>query len=256
MIDIHCHILFEADDGAQDFEETMEMCRIAENDGIRIIFATPHYIVGEVENTNIDDKLSLINKELENKSMELRLLSGNEIYLSIDCCEKLEQGKCKSLNDSKYVLVELPMGDAPKYIPYALYNILVKGYVPIIAHPERNSKIVENPQLVYDYIINGSLIQINSSSLMGLYGKKVKKTAEILLQYQMVHFIATDAHSSRHKYPALSGIWNMAEKIGSIGTARRLTHTNPMAVVENKHIIIEEPIKIKAKSKTFNIFTK
>ena len=249
MIDIHCHILFEVDDGARDFQETIEMCHIAEKDGIRMIFSTPHYIEGEVENINVDDKLYLINKELENRSMDLRLLPGNEIYLSIDSYERLDCGDCKSLNGSKYALVELPAMEIPKYIPYALYNMLVKGYVPIIAHPERNLKIIENPRLVYDLIMNGSMIQINGTSLLGFYGKQVKKTAELLLKHQMVHFAATDAHSPRHGGPVLSKIWDLTEKIGGRGTAKKLIHTNPMAVVENKDIIIEKPIKINVKTK-------
>ena len=121
--------------------------------------------------------------------------------------------------------------------------------MPVIAHPDKNLKIIENPRLVYDLIMNGSMIQINGTSLLGFYGKQVKKTAELLLKHQMVHFAATDAHSPRHGGPVLSKIWDLTEKIGGRGTAKKLIHTNPMAVVENKDIIIEKPIKINVKTK-------
>jgi protein-tyrosine phosphatase len=124
-----------------------------------------------------------------------------------------------------------------------LYNLRLKGYVPIIAHPERNLQIIEEPQLLYDFVLQGCLVQINSTSLTGLAGKKAKMTAELLLKHYMVHFIASDAHSSRHRTPVLSFAGDIAESLCGSGTADKLVYTNPKAVIDNMEIEIEQPIK-------------
>jgi protein-tyrosine phosphatase len=256
MIDIHCHILFDTDDGAHDMSETMEMCSIAEKDGIKTIIATPHYIEGQSCNDNINDKILAINEELKSRSMDISLFPGNEIYLALDSYKRIEQGECFSLNHSRYVLVEFSMMNMPKFISDALYNLRVKEFVPIIAHPERNCHIIEKPQWVYDYIMEGCLIQINSTSLTGASGKEVQKTAELLLKHNMVHFIASDAHSSKHRIPVLSKAYSCADNIGGPGTGEKLICGNPRSVINDEDIKIEEPIKVKKRNSFINIFRK
>lgn len=252
MIDTHCHILFGIDDGAQDLEESMRMCSIASSDGIKIIIATPHYIDGMAISSDVHDKLAVLNEELKKRSMELSILPGSEIYLGLDTYEHLHRRDCPSLNNSRYVLVEFSMMDVPRYVSDALYNLRLKGYVPIIAHPERNVIIMEKPELVYDFVMEGCLIQINSTSLTGLSGKGPRKAAELLLKHRLVHFIASDAHSSKRRVPVLSGAWELADKLGGAGTAERLMNTNPRAVIDDAKINFTEPIKFK--KKMFDIF--
>lgn len=254
MIDIHCHILFDIDDGARDVDETMNMCSIAAEDGITAIIATPHYIEGESTNAHLHDRLSMINHELKNRSMNLCVLPGNEIYLGLDTYEHLKQGRCLSLNHSRYVLVEFSMMEIAKYVSDALYNLRIKGYIPIIAHPERNVQIMEKPQLLYDFIIEGCLVQINSTSLIGLSGKEARRTAELLLKHRMVHFIASDAHSSKHRKPVLSQALSCADRIWGLGTGDKLININPQAVVDDAEIQIEEPIKLRKRENFLHIF--
>lgn len=256
MIDIHCHILFDIDDGAHDFDETMNMCTIAAKDGITTIIATPHYIEGAGRNVDFQDRLSMINDELKNRSIDLALLPGNEIYLYLDTFQHLKQGNCLSLNNSRYVLVEFSMMEIAKYVSDALYNLRIKGYIPIIAHPERNAQIMEEPQLLYDFVSGGCLVQINSTSLTCLSGKEAKKTAELLLKHRMVHFIASDAHSSKHRIPVLSEAVSCADRICGPGTGDRLCNINPKAVVDDLEIRTEEPIMFKDKKSLFRIFRK
>lgn len=254
MIDIHCHILFGIDDGARDFDETMNMCSIAAEDGITAIIATPHYVAGESTNADFHDRLSMINHELKNRTMNLSVLPGNEIYLYLDTYEHLKQGDCLSLNHSRYVLVEFSMMDIAKYVPDALYNLRIKGYVPIIAHPERNVKIMEEPQLLYDFILAGCMVQINSTSLTGLSGKEARRTAELLLKHRMVHFIASDAHSSKHRIPVLSQALSCADRICGPGTGDKLININPQAVVDDAEIQIEETIKFRKRKNFLHVF--
>ncbi len=254
MIDIHCHIIYDTDDGAEDLRETMEMCEIAEQDGISTIIATPHYIHGEGNNEKVSEKIELLNEELKRNSRALRILQGNEIYLARNSYEHLLNNECFTLNNSRYALVEFSMTDVPDFAFDALYNMQVKGYVPIIAHPERNYRILHQPNLVYDFMKEGCLVQINSTSLTGLSGKEIKSFSETLIKHNMVHFIASDAHSVRNRKPVLSKALDLADFIGGDGVGQRLICKNPKALIENKIIKAGEPIKFKTRKRFFDIF--
>lgn len=254
MIDIHCHIIYDTDDGARDPEETMEMCEIAVLDGISAIIATPHYIQGEGNNERVKEKIELLNEELKKNSIELRILPGNEIYLARNSYENLLNNECFTLNNSRYALVEFSMTDVPDFAFDALYNMQVKSFVPIIAHPERNYRILQQPNLVYDFIKEGCLVQINSTSLTGLGGKEIKNFSEMLIKHNMVHFIASDAHSVKNRKPVLSKAYYLADSIGGTGVGQNLICKNPKAVIENREIKAGEPIRFKAKKRLFDIF--
>ncbi len=247
MIDIHNHLIFGIDDGARDLDETVEMCSIAEKDGITEIIATPHYDIGVWNNEGIENKLNLITNELDKRGINVKIYRGNEIYLSLNSFQQLLDGLCFSLNNSRYVLVEFSMMDIPNFVFDALYNLRIKGYIPIIAHPERNSRIIEDPQLVYDFILEGCLIQINGTCLTGNCGKECQKLSELLIKHNMVHFIASDAHSSRYRTPVLSHALSHVQRIAGTAAGERLLYTNPGAVIKNEEIRIDEPISFNKK---------
>lgn len=253
MIDIHCHIIYDTDDGARDIQETMEMCEIAEQDGISTIIATPHYIHGEGNNEKVSEKIELLNEELKRNSRALRILQGNEIYLARNSYEHLLNNECFTLNNSRYALVEFSMAGVPLFIFDALYNLQIKGFVPIIAHPERNHRILQQPNIVYDFIKEGCLIQINSTSLTGFSGKEIQNFSKALLKNNMVHFVASDAHSTKRRKPILSKALTLVNSIGGSNLGQKLFYKNPLAVVENQEIKADEPMKFKSKKKLFDI---
>jgi protein-tyrosine phosphatase len=254
MIDLHSHILFEADDGAASLEVSLEMCRIACADGIKKMVATPHYIVGERNEEHILSKVNRLNGLLKDEGIDLEILPGNEIFIDHQTEKDVALGKCLSLNASKYLLIELPMRDVPKYTYDVFYALQLKGYVPILAHPERNYRIMENPEIIYELVTNGCLMQVNAMSLTGLFGKEPKRTAELLLKHRQVHFVATDAHTASKRRPVLSEamkrVWELTDK----ETAEALVLSNPELVIGNGNIDIEEPIAIKIKKSFKDLF--
>ena len=147
MIDIHSHILYGIDDGAWDLNESIEIAKMAYNDGIKKIIATPHFIKGSYDATpdEIITEINILNDELRNKQIFVEILPGQEIFLGIDTAKNLKDGANLTLNNSKYVLIEFPMQEIPIFAEQSIYDLLVMGYQPIIAHPERIKTVIEDP---------------------------------------------------------------------------------------------------------------
>lgn len=251
MIDIHSHILPSVDDGSKDMVMSIEMAKMYLANGINKVIATPHYIEDTDNECKEDNNIRLkeLKKELENQGIDLEVLLGNEVLISLEIIEKLENGLIASLNNSRYVLMELPMFDIPIYTEHLIYELLLKGYVPIIAHPERNLKIIENPNILYGYIKKGALAQLNLPSLEGKYGSKIKETAKILLKHNMIHFVGTDSHSSGSRSPDVDRSLDMLRSICNRAEFRKLTSTNAECIIQDKIIEVENPIEyIKSKS--------
>ncbi|MFA5524150.1 MAG: CpsB/CapC family capsule biosynthesis tyrosine phosphatase [Tissierellales bacterium] len=243
MIDLHCHILPGVDDGANSLEEAVAMARMAKNNGIFTMFATPHYIegMGYEDANSVWIILEKLNSELEDRGIDVKIFQGREVYSSPDVLKLLDEGKISTLNKSKYMLIELPMHDIPMYIDTMIYNLRLKGIIPIIAHPERNTKIIEDPNILYNFISKGVLAQLNLPSLLGRYGKRVKRTAEILLKHDMIHFIGTDAHRPSERYYAVNeALIIMNDLIGEEKTSK-IVENNSEKIISGNHIDIDEP---------------
>lgn len=252
MIDIHSHILPKVDDGSKDLEESIEMAKIYLENGINKVIATPHYIEGW-DNTFKEKNLEILEilkKALYQRGLDLDIYLGNEIYTTMDILEHLEEGKASSLNNTRYVLIELPMFDIPLFIEDLIYELLLKGYVPIIAHPERNAKIIENPNLLYTFIKKGALAQLNLPSLEGKYGDRIKSTGETLIKHNMIHFIGTDAHSKDKRSPRVKKSLNLLKLMVDKETYNRITYLNGIKLLEDEEIIVDSPIEYK-KEKNF-----
>lgn len=256
MIDIHSHILPGIDDGSEDMEMSLQMARIYVENGISKVIATPHHIEGSVF-VSLEERKSILiqlNKNLVKEAIKLEVFPGNEIYISMNIIHDIENRKAHTLNNTRYVLVELPMYDIPMYVENMIYELQLKGYIPIIAHPERNSKIVEDPNILYRYIENGALGQLNLPSLEGRYGKAIKATGEILLKHNMIHFVSTDAHSHKSRTPNSTRALDILSKLVSRDDFQRLTSINGNRLLEDKEIETKEPLEYKKKRSFLNIF--
>lgn len=215
MLDFHSHILPGLDDGAPDLNTALEMARIAVADGITEMVATPHYIEGSIENDRelILDHVGEFQKVLRWNNIPLRIWPGCEVYLSPNTPKLIKQGVVMTINDNnKYLLVELPMQSIPNYLEDILFEIKLQGVTPIIAHPERNLAIVDKPELAFDLVANGCFIQINSGSINGFYGKKVKQVANLFVKNSLIHLFGSDAHSAGGRCPRLRKALNHVER--------------------------------------------
>lgn len=258
MIDIHSHILPNLDDGSDSMEMSLNIARQYVENGINKVIATPHHISG-AKNASREEILVAIEelrKELFRAAIPLEVYPGNEVFVSNNIPDDIIDNKICTLNDSKYVLIELPLNNMPLYIEDLIYNLLIKGYIPIIAHPERSIDIIRDPNKVYRFIELGALAQLNILSLEGFYGSKVKHTAEILLKEGLYDFAATDTHSDRHRSPNIKKPLKRLEALTNKSYYNKLISENGQRVLDNKDIIKKEAYKKKKDSslvKAWNI---
>ncbi len=258
MIDIHSHILAKIDDGSKSMDMSMEMARIYVKSGISKVIATPHYMEGIYLNSLEERKAKLkdLKENLKKEDIDLKVYLGNEIYVSMNMLDDLEKKKASTLNDSRYVLIELPMHDIPLYVEDMFYELQIKGYVPVIAHPERNTKIVDNPNILYEFIKQGCLTQMNLPSLRGMYGKAAKDTAKIMLEHRMVHFTGVDAHRDEKRSPRVAKALERLGELVSIEDFNDITYLNGKNLLEDKEIKINQPKKYKEKKSFFGFLRK
>lgn len=257
MIDVHSHILPTVDDGAEDMEEAIEMARIYVENGVEKVLATPHFIEGTNSSTKERNLIILdkLNEAICNNGINLKVYLGNEIYVTMDAFKYIKDGIISSLNSSRYLLLEFPMFDIPLYIEELIYELLLKGYIPIIAHPERNAKIIEDPNILYNLITKGALAQLNLPSLEGKYGDEIKSTGEILIKHNMIHVVGTDAHSAHGRSPKTSNGIRILKELVDQKTFNRISNINGQCILDNKPIETDSPIKYK-KQKSFLYFLK
>jgi protein-tyrosine phosphatase len=233
MIDIHCHILPAVDDGAKSWDVTLEMCHMAEQDGITHIVATPHANFEYIYNRSAHEALL---DEVRERVPGLSFSLGCDFHLSFENIEDaLVHPERYVIGDTRYLLVELSEYSVFN-VDQTLFQLRTAGLVPIITHPERNPIVLANPGMVDAFCEAGGLIQITANSLTGFWGKTSQKMCESLLRKNMVHFISSDAHGVKNRPPLLSAARRAAAKIVGDVAADRLVFANPSAVVTNQAI--------------------
>jgi protein-tyrosine phosphatase len=255
MIDIHSHILPGIDDGAQTLEDAIKMAYEAVNEGITYLYATPHHRNGRYENekNSIIREVELFNQELDKRDIPLHILPGQEIRLYKELIEDLDRDILMPLHQlGKYLLVEFPSSSVPNYAAEVLYELSLRNYQPIIVHPERNSELIEKPDLLYDFVIGGALTQVTANSLIGNFGKKIMNFSHDLINANMAHFIASDAHNTTGRGFNLIKAYETIQKQYGIDTRYNLQE-NAELVMKGESILIEQPQQIK-KKKFLGIF--
>ena len=176
MIDFHSHILPNIDDGSRSIEETFNLIKEAEKAGFESVISTSHYMENYYE-TDVPEREVWVKAILENlktKNINTNLYLGNEIYFTDNIIELLEKRKASTINDTSYVLFELPLNAEPMNLYDVVYDMLQYKLVPILAHPERYSFVQKEPDLIYDLIEKGVLMQANYGSIVGQYGEKAQ----------------------------------------------------------------------------------
>ena len=205
IADIHSHILPEIDDGSRSMQETMSMLQMASEEGITHMVATPHYKMGRgsADGGTIKRLLADVKKEAEDRGIDIKLFSGNEVYYNSELADRFRNGRICTINDSQYVLVEFSPIDQFSYIRNGLDDIIGMGYRPILAHVERYECLVKQPDNVRYLKALGVGIQVNASSVTGESGLGIKRFVHRLLKEELVDYIGTDAHGADVRRPSV-----------------------------------------------------
>jgi protein-tyrosine phosphatase len=238
LIDMHTHILPQVDDGASSMEDTMQMLKMAKEQGIRTIIATPHYGADMKEKSTIELKeiISKVQIEAAVIDPDMKLLMGNELYYSDSSLEEVKAGKALTLAGSRYVLIEFSVAVKYKTIYQGLRQFTLAGYAPVLAHVERYRCLMEEESRILELIELGVYIQMNSSSLEGSLFSKSLAQHKRLIKNRWVHMIATDCHNSTSRAPLLHKAFQTVVKLTDLDYAKELFCLNPGKILENKYI--------------------
>ena len=235
MIDIHCHLLPEVDDGPKSWDVAVEMCRIAANDGITHAVATPH-----ANDRYAYDRVylsSLLAQLQEKVGPSLRLSLGCDLHLSYENLERvLDQPHTYTIGETNYLLVELSNFSVPIQLTDCFVRLGDRGLTPILTHPERNPILQQSPQRILEWAEQGCLMQVTASALTGYWGERAEIIARWLLERSAVHILASDAHDAKRRVPILSKARDVAEEIVGTEYALALVESNPGAIVNGQPI--------------------
>ena len=240
MIDIHAHILPDLDDGSEDMEESLEMAELAVESGVEIMAVTPHSNqmrrFENFQSEQLQTAFERLRMVLKKEKIPLKILNGMEIFASEDIAQKIKNKQLSGINGTDYYLVEFPFDADPWWIRECLEDIFDTGKIPLIAHPERYFCIQDYPELIYEWVQNGCVTQMNKGSILGRFGRSVMETAHILLKNDLISCIASDAHHSYIRTPHMSETKTALVHIGGYEYAWHLTEENPERIIKNIQI--------------------
>lgn len=244
MYDLHAHILPGLDDGPKTADVTLEMARVAAENGTKVILATPHRkdVTEESSVGHVRNLIANMNARIQEQGTNLSLVLGMENHLDVDLPHEIEAGRALPMNGSQYILIEMPFFGRPDWIEGTLAKVQALGLIPVLAHPERIQAFQEDVELLVGFINQGMLSQITAGSLLGAWGNEVEEFTNALLERRLAHIIASDTHFLGHpRSPELTPGVEMASRIVGAEAAHAMVTDTPKAILEGKGVDVEPP---------------
>jgi protein-tyrosine phosphatase len=232
LVDIHCHIVPAVDDGAESADMAEAMIAEAKSFGVTAIATTPHFVPGADDTSTIEHhsrQLKLVKPGDTQLSLS-REVRVNSALLAQQTFTELTYGGA-----GKYILLELPSREVPGYLEQLLFNVRLDGITPILAHPERNFALIQNPRKLIDLVRAGMHLQLTTSSISGELGPTIESFSKALLKADLVSFIASDAHNvTTRPFSTWGPCLDTMHELAIEGDP--MTTTNPRAVFDGKPI--------------------
>lgn len=249
MYDLHAHILPGVDDGAVTPEDTLAMSRVAAETGTKVVLATPHR-KDVTEDWSVPYLRSLIadmNAQNQAHGVDLSLVLGMENHLDTDLPAEIAAGRALPMNDTRYILIEMPFFGRAEFLEDTLSEVQSMGLIPVLAHPERIEAFQEDPELLRRFLKNGMLSQITSGSVIGFWGEDVKKFTHSLLEQRVAHVMSSDTHHSNGgRSPRMDvGLERAADIVGYEAAQAMLIDT-PKAILNDDPLDVEPPRRLKS----------
>jgi protein-tyrosine phosphatase len=240
LIDIHSHVLYGMDDGAQTLEDSLAMLKMAAETGTTDIVATPHASPDyQFEPDLIWERLQQLR---EAAPLPIRIYTGCDFHLTYDNInDAITNPRKYTINQNRYLLVEFSDLMIFKNTDEIFSLLQDAGMVPVITHPERNPLLRQRIQEMAAWVDGGALIQVTGQSLMGHFGKKAQDFSRTLMDYRMVHFIASDGHNLKFRPPRMDDAMQWIRKEYGEAMAEALCVRNPQATLTGEEIEMPEP---------------
>ncbi len=247
MVDLHHHLLPGLDDGPPDLPTSIAMARMAMEDGITRVVATPHASHRHpFDPEKVAEGMATLRSALTEAGIPLIIGSGCDFHLSYDNIQDaMAHPRKYTLNGTEYLLVELPDLSIPPQLTQLFYDLRVAGMTPILTHPERNPSLQRDAKPLEEWLRNGMLVQITTSSVLGQMGRTAQKLAHTLLANRWVHFLSTDAHNLTSRPPRMREAREVVANRYGAEYATRLCESNPLAVFDGQPMPPqEEPLRL------------
>ncbi len=235
MIDTHLHILPDVDDGPETMEESVALARVLVQEGVHAAIATPHFndLFPRRSAAEIRERVNELQQVLDRQGISLRLFAGHEALIQPGLVEDIQAGRLATLNGSRYLLLELWNQSWLPETERVIFDLRAIGITPMLAHPERYRVFQKEPERIASLLLQGVLIQITASSLVGMQGRTAQRSAEALLKRGQVHCIASDAHGLHRRPPAiLQSLQRAVQLIGQVRTWQAIEDW-PMTIIRN-----------------------
>lgn len=250
MVDIHSHILSGLDDGAKTLDDSIAMLRLAAESGTTDIVATPH---ANNEFTFDPDLIGQKIAELQAAAGPVpRIHRGCDFHLTLENIQDALSNPGKyAINHFCYLLVEFSDLLIPRTTQEIFDRLANAGLTPIITHPERNGLLHSRLDQLQSWVENGALVQVTAGSLLGGFGRTAKSVATDLMNRNLVHFVASDAHDIKYRTPVLRDAYEYVEKTWSRSLAKLLFITAPQAAIAGQEIRLLDPVADSTKKKWY-----
>ena len=228
MIDTHIHIIPEVDDGAGSLTEAVEMLKMAKEEGVKEIIATPHFKEGLSLDADVLEQFEKIRFEAGELGLKLHL--GNELYLCEEGVHGLRDEHVYTMANSSYVLVELPFQHYYPFHDALIHQIQLRGFRIVLAHIERYQIFKRKPEMLQTFLNKGIYCQMNAGFVSS---RKTRKQALKWIEKGYVHLIASDGHNTDGRKPVMAEAYEVVEHRFGIGAAEQLFRDNPALIIED-----------------------
>lgn len=230
FIDVHSHILFSVDDGADSLEKSLEMLKIERSEGAGIVFLTPHYYEGARNSSHVEERFASLKACAKEQVPEIELFLGNEIFCASNPLSAVQSGDARTLGGGKYVLLEFSPREKSDAIRRYVISFLREGFCPVLAHVERYENFFGNNEAIREIVGMGAKLQINCSTFAeaGFFGGR---TLRALLREGMIFAAGTDAHDTAHRPPKIKKAYDWVLKNSDKITADGIFRENASEIL-------------------------
>ena len=240
MVDIHCHILPDFDDGSSGIEESLEMARMAYRSGVTDIAATSHFM-GTMEGL---ERLPLMRQrhtdlvlQIRKADIPIRLHPGAEILCVEETAGLAKKKLLPTIGSTDYFLTEFYFDEDLRFMDDMLYRLSAAGYIPVVAHPERYDAINQDPLILDRWFRRGYVLQLNKGSILGAFGRRAESAAHLILKAGLAHVVASDAHSATRRTPHMGALNRWMEHHLQPDYARILLEENPRRIICGQELV-------------------
>ncbi|MDO4431815.1 MAG: hypothetical protein Q4B80_00735 [Aerococcaceae bacterium] len=258
IIDLHSHLLPGLDDGPKTLEESIKLAKLAVSEGIRYSVLTPHSPYKKNSNTasEVISATETLKAALQAENIPLKIYASQEIEITKDFLDDFEDDQLLSLDGrGKYYLLKLPEKKLTEHVFEVLEELLIEGITPIISNPEQHPAFMDDVNQLYDLVAAGCIAQLSAASYMGEHGPEIQDLAYQMLELNLVHLIASDAHEVSPQAFNLKKAFVKIQNVYGTETARYL-HENARLVFNGEPINRRTPeeSEVKAKKRFLGIF--